>query len=82
MSRFNLDRESKPKFLSPNYFSTMAEITPTTSVVVELPETSENPTKASLFTKWELYANLTLCCVLCAITLTAERNTHVPLKRS
>ena len=46
MSRFNLDRESKPKFLSPNYFSTMAEITPTTSVVVELPETSENPTKS------------------------------------
>ena len=28
MSRFSLDfRESKPKFLSPNSFSTMAEIT-------------------------------------------------------
>ncbi|CAL8250955.1 unnamed protein product [Boreogadus saida] len=36
MSRFNLDfRESKPKFLSPNSFSTMAEITPSTSLVVE-----------------------------------------------
>ena len=33
MSRFNLDfRESKPKFLSPNSFSTIAEITPTTSL--------------------------------------------------
>ena len=32
-------RESKPKFLSPNSFSTMAEITPTTSLVVEIPET-------------------------------------------
>ena len=33
---FNLDfRESKPKFLSPNSFSTMAEITPTTSLCVE-----------------------------------------------
>ena len=28
-----------PKFLSPNSFSTMAEITPTTSLVVEIPET-------------------------------------------
>ncbi|CAL8350192.1 unnamed protein product [Arctogadus glacialis] len=38
MSRFNLDfRESKPKFLSPNSFSTMADITPTTSLVVEVP---------------------------------------------
>ena len=34
-------RESKPKFLSPNSFSTMAEITPT-SLVVEIPETSKN----------------------------------------
>ena len=32
-------RESKPKFLSPNSFSTMAEITPTKSFVVEIPET-------------------------------------------
>ena len=32
-------RESKPKFLSPNSYSTMAEITPTTSLVVETPET-------------------------------------------
>ena len=31
--QFNLDfRESKPKFLSPNSFSTMGEITPTTSL--------------------------------------------------
>ena len=30
-------RESKPKFLSPNSFSTMAEITPTTGLVVEIP---------------------------------------------
>jgi hypothetical protein len=37
MSRFNLDfRESKPKFLSPNSFSTMAEITPTTSLYLLL----------------------------------------------
>jgi hypothetical protein len=37
MSRFNLDfRESEPKFLSPNSFSTMAEITPSTSLVVEV----------------------------------------------
>ena len=27
----------KPKFLSPNSFSTMAEITPTTGLVVEIP---------------------------------------------
>ena len=33
MSRFSLDfRESKPRFLSTNSFSTMAEITPTTSL--------------------------------------------------
>ena len=33
MSRLNLYfRESKPKFLSPNSFSSMAEITPTTSL--------------------------------------------------
>ena len=32
-------RESKPKLLYPNSFSTMAEITPTTSLVVEIPET-------------------------------------------
>jgi hypothetical protein len=36
-------RESKPKFLSPDSFSNMAEITPTTSLIVEIPETSENP---------------------------------------
>ena len=36
-------RESKPKFLTPNSVSTMAEITPT-SLLVEIPETSENPT--------------------------------------
>ena len=48
MSRFSLDfRESKRRFLSPNSFSTMAEITPTTSLVVEIPETSENPTHYS-----------------------------------
>ena len=34
-SRFMYFRESKPKFLSPISFSTMAEITPTTSLVVE-----------------------------------------------
>ena len=65
MSRFNLDfRESNPKFLSPNSFLTMAEITPTTSLVEEAPETSENPTQSSLFPKWELYANLTLCILM------------------
>ena len=33
MSRFNMDfRESKPMFLYPNSFSTMAEITLTTSL--------------------------------------------------
>ena len=37
-------RESKPKFLSPKSFSTMAEITPTTIFFVEKPETSENQT--------------------------------------
>ena len=36
-------RESKPKFLTPNSVSIMAEITPT-SLVMEIPETSENPT--------------------------------------
>ncbi|CAL8285213.1 unnamed protein product [Boreogadus saida] len=41
MSRFMYFRESKPKFLSPNSISTMAEITPTTSLVVEIPETSD-----------------------------------------
>ena len=55
--RFSLDfRESKPKFLSPNSFSTMAEITPTTSLM-EIPETSENPTQSSLLTKCKLYAS-------------------------
>ena len=34
MSRFMYFKESKQKFLSPNSFSTMAEITPTTSLVV------------------------------------------------
>ena len=29
----------------PKSFSTMAEITPTTSLIVEIPETSENPTQ-------------------------------------
>ena len=43
-NKFMYFRESKPKFLSPDSFSTMAEITPTTSLVVEIPETSENPT--------------------------------------
>ena len=33
MSRFNMDfRESRPKIISPDYFSTMAEISPTTSL--------------------------------------------------
>ena len=40
---------------------------PPTSLVVEIPETSENPMQSSLFTKGELYGSL-LCCVLCAIT--------------
>ena len=31
MSRFMYFRESKPKFLSPNSFSTMSEVTPTTA---------------------------------------------------
>jgi hypothetical protein len=38
MSWFMYFRETKPNFLSPNFFSTMAEITPTTSLVVEIPE--------------------------------------------
>ena len=46
------------------------KITHTTSLVVEIQETSENPTQPSLFTKCKL---LLLCCVLCAITPTAER---------
>ena len=33
----------------------MAEITPTTGLVVEIPETSENPTQPSLITKCKLY---------------------------
>ena len=38
MSLFNLNlSESKPKFLSSNSFSTMAEITPTTILVKEVP---------------------------------------------
>ena len=44
MSQFMYFRESKTKFLTPNSFSTMAEITPTMSLVVEIPETSEDPT--------------------------------------
>ena len=39
MSWFMFLRESKPKFLPPNSFSTLAEITPNTSLVVEIPET-------------------------------------------
>jgi hypothetical protein len=31
-------KEAKPKFLFPNSFSTMAEIIPTTSLIVEIPE--------------------------------------------
>ena len=51
MSRFILDfKDSKP-----NSFSTMAKITPTMSLVVEVTETSENPMQSSLFTQWELY---------------------------
>ena len=48
MSRFNLDfRESLPKFLSPNSFSSMAKITPhyESLLVAELSE-SENPTQS------------------------------------
>ena len=37
-------RETKPKLFFPNSFSTMAETTPTASLVVVIPETSENPT--------------------------------------
>ena len=45
MSQFMYFRESKPKFLFPQFLgSTMADITPTTSLIVELPETAENPT--------------------------------------
>ena len=44
LSPFMYFRESKPKCLPPNSFSTIAEISPTTSLVVEIPETSENPT--------------------------------------
>ena len=39
LSWFMFLRESKPKFLPPNSFSTLAEITPNTSLVVEIPET-------------------------------------------
>ena len=53
MSWFNLDfRESKPKFLSPNYFSTMAEITPhhyESLLVVFTMRESENPTQSLRF---------------------------------
>jgi hypothetical protein len=42
MSWFMYFRESKPKFLSPNSISTMAEITPNYSLVVGLLGTSKN----------------------------------------
>ena len=51
----------KAKFPFPQSFSTMAEITPTESLVGEVPETSENPMQSSLFTKWEVYASLRHC---------------------
>ena len=49
----------------PNSFSTMAEITPTTS---------ENMTQSSLFTKWELYASL-------RIVLRVMRRTVIPITK-
>ena len=39
-----LQVDSKPKFIFPNSFTAMAEITPTSNLVVEIPETSGNPT--------------------------------------
>ena len=41
----------------PNSFSTMAEITPTMSLVVEIPENSEKLMQSSIFNKWELYGS-------------------------
>ncbi|CAL8389102.1 unnamed protein product, partial [Boreogadus saida] len=66
--------ESKPKFLSPNSFSTIAEITLTTSLIVEIPETywddeclkaskdlkEPSLSKAIIFCHWKLYAVLTI----------------------
>ena len=60
------------QFHSPNSFSTMAKITPTTSLVVEVPEGSENLTQ-SFHQMGALRMLAILCCVLCAITPTAER---------
>ena len=49
MSRFYLDfSESKPKFLFPNSFSTIAEKTPTTSLVVEVVYKRRQRTRRSL----------------------------------
>ena len=65
MSWFMYFRESKQKFLSPNSFSTMAEINPTMSLVVEIPETrvrhvmrhNTNSVYNNCVTVLELYLN-------------------------
>uniref|UniRef100_A0A8C4ZMJ2 TERF1-interacting nuclear factor 2 N-terminal domain-containing protein n=1 Tax=Gadus morhua TaxID=8049 RepID=A0A8C4ZMJ2_GADMO len=50
LERFNRDcREPKPKFLSPNSFSTMAEITPCTSLCCGSSRESENQTQSLRF---------------------------------
>ena len=79
-SRFMSFRESKPEFLSPSSFSTMAELTPTTSVVVELPETSENPTPSGLFTKRKLHASLP-CCVACCTCHNTNSRTVIQITK-
>ena len=57
----------------PNSFWTMAEITPTTSLIVETPETSENLTQSSLFTECKLYARIRYC-VACYAPLHQQQN--------
>ena len=64
MSWFNLDfRESKPMFLSPQFHLNHGQdnLHYESCCGSSLPETSENPTQSSLFTKWELYASLHYC---------------------
>ena len=57
-----------------NSFSTMAEITPTMSLIVEMHNMSENSTQSSTFHQMGALRKLVLlCCVVCAITPTAER---------
>ena len=52
----------KGKVPFPQFLLTMAELTPTTSLVVEIPETSDNTTQSSLFTKCK-HASFTQACI-------------------